>query len=94
MFSSQGPVPGGLCPAFGRTRCGRRPAGKGSPGVEQPEGFPQKGAWLLGAFKPWVNTAYHIWMTTGSDFYERVGYDFARFDDTGYTNMALHGEEL
>lgn len=36
----------------------------------------------------------HIWMTTGSDFYERVGYDFARFDDTGYTNMALHGEEL
>ena len=59
MFSAQGPVPGGLCPAFGRTRCGRRPAGKGSPGVEQPEGFPQKAAWLLGAFKPWVNTAYH-----------------------------------
>lgn len=60
MFSAQGPVPGGLCPAFGRTRCGRRPAGKGSPGVEQPEGFPQKAAWLLGAFKPWVNTAYHM----------------------------------
>lgn len=36
----------------------------------------------------------HTWMTTASDFYQKVGYDFARFDDTGYTNMALHGEEI
>lgn len=35
----------------------------------------------------------HIWMTDSSGFYETVGYDFARFDDTGYTNMALKGEE-
>lgn len=35
----------------------------------------------------------HIWMTNSSGFYEKVGYGFERFDDIGYTNMALHGEE-
>ncbi len=33
-------------------------------------------------------------MTTGSDFYQRVGYHFERFSDVGYTNLALRGEEL
>ena len=36
----------------------------------------------------------HTWMTTGSDFYQKVGYTFDRFSDVGYTNMALKGEEL
>lgn len=36
----------------------------------------------------------HTWMTTGSDFYQKVGYNFERFSDVGYTNMALKGEEL
>lgn len=36
----------------------------------------------------------HIWMTTQSDFYRKAGYAYERFDDKGYTNMALYGKEL
>lgn len=36
----------------------------------------------------------HVWMTAFSDFYQKVGYNFERFSDTGYTNMALYGEKL
>lgn len=34
----------------------------------------------------------HIWMPNTTDFYERVGYHYERFDDAGYTNLALKGE--
>ncbi|MBQ5960029.1 MAG: cellulase [Firmicutes bacterium] len=34
----------------------------------------------------------HIWMTSNSDFYKKVGYYSDRFDDKGYTNLALNGE--
>lgn len=36
----------------------------------------------------------HCWMANTSDFYKKVGYDYAPFDDTGYTNLALKGEAL
>lgn len=36
----------------------------------------------------------HIWMAGCSEFYEKAGYNFERFDDTGYTNMALNGERI
>lgn len=38
----------------------------------------------------------HLWMAQKSwtDFYEQVGYNFERFDASGYTNLALKGEEL
>jgi hypothetical protein len=35
----------------------------------------------------------HIWMATVSEFYEKVGYNFERFDSIGYDNLALYGEE-
>lgn len=70
------------------------PRWEGQPRCGTAGRVPPESGLAAGLLRPWVNTAYHIWMTTGSDFYERVGYDFARFDDTGYTNMALHGEEL
>jgi hypothetical protein len=34
----------------------------------------------------------HLWMAQWSDFYERVGYAYERFDPVGYDNLALHGE--
>ena len=34
----------------------------------------------------------HIWMPSVTPFYETVGYHYERFDDTGYTNLALKGE--
>lgn len=34
----------------------------------------------------------HIWMAGVTDFYEKVGYHYERFDDAGYTNLALKGE--
>lgn len=34
----------------------------------------------------------HIWVTNQSDFYQKVGYDYERFDDIGYTNVALNAE--
>lgn len=34
----------------------------------------------------------HIWMSGMTDFYEKVGYNYERFDDVGYTNLALRGE--
>lgn len=36
----------------------------------------------------------HLWMTTSSGFYKKVGYNFETFDDTGYRNMALYGENI
>ena len=36
----------------------------------------------------------HVWMTNSSEFYDKVHYDFARFDDTGYNNLALNGERI
>ncbi|HEX2863163.1 MAG TPA: cellulase-like family protein, partial [Deinococcales bacterium] len=34
----------------------------------------------------------HVWMAQSSDFYQRVGYHYERFDPIGYTNLALKGE--
>jgi hypothetical protein len=34
----------------------------------------------------------HLWMAGTSDFYERVGYHFERFDPTGYDNVVAHGK--
>jgi sugar phosphate isomerase/epimerase len=36
----------------------------------------------------------HIWMANSSEFYGKVGYTFARFDDTGYTNLQRNGERI
>jgi len=38
----------------------------------------------------------HIWMTSynGGEFYQKVGYNYERFDYTGYRNMALHGKRI
>ncbi|MCD7722451.1 MAG: hypothetical protein LUH82_00665 [Clostridiales bacterium] len=36
----------------------------------------------------------HTWMAGCTDYYEKVGYDYALFDDKGYTNMALRGESV
>ncbi len=35
----------------------------------------------------------HVWMTNSSGFYEKIGYHFETFDDIGYTNLALYGED-
>ena len=35
----------------------------------------------------------HLWMANNSDYYENVGYAYEKFDDTGYTNMALRGKD-
>ena len=35
----------------------------------------------------------HMWMPSVTDFYERIGYNYERFDDIGYTNLALKGEK-
>lgn len=36
----------------------------------------------------------HIWMTSfnNGEFYREVGYNYDRFEDTSYRNLALHGE--
>ena len=36
----------------------------------------------------------HIWMAQHSDFYDRVGYNYERFDSKGYDNLALYAEKL
>lgn len=36
----------------------------------------------------------HVWMVNFSDFYERVGYRYERFDPTGYGNLVQNGERL
>lgn len=36
----------------------------------------------------------HIWMAQVSDYYDKVGYRYERFDDAGYMNMALKGKEI
>ncbi len=34
----------------------------------------------------------HIWMTTVSDFYQRINYNYERFDLAGYDRFALHAD--
>jgi len=34
----------------------------------------------------------HLWMTHFSDFYQKVGYNYERFDTKGYDNLALNAE--
>ncbi|MFM2090463.1 MAG: hypothetical protein RLZZ127_952 [Planctomycetota bacterium] len=36
----------------------------------------------------------HLWMATTSDFYERVGYRYERFETRGYENLVARGEAL
>ncbi len=36
----------------------------------------------------------HIWMVTSSDFYQRINYNFERFDLSGYDRVARHAEPL
>lgn len=36
----------------------------------------------------------HVWMATFSDFNDRIGYSYQRFDSSGYENLALYGEKL
>lgn len=36
----------------------------------------------------------HLWMPTCSDFYQRVGYAYERFDGKGYDNLVARGEAL
>ncbi len=38
----------------------------------------------------------HIWMSSynGDEFYKKVGYNYERFDYSGYRNMALHGKRI
>ena len=38
----------------------------------------------------------HIWMTSynGGEFYKEAGYNYERFDYTGYRNMALNGKRI
>ena len=38
----------------------------------------------------------HIWMTSynGGEFYRKVGYNYERFNYSGYRNMALHGKRI
>lgn len=36
----------------------------------------------------------HIWMANSTDFYERVGYKFERFDSVGYENVVARAEQL
>lgn len=36
----------------------------------------------------------HIWMVTSSDFYQRINYNFERFDLAGYDRVARHAESL
>lgn len=36
----------------------------------------------------------HLWMTHFSDFYQRVGYHYERYDQKGYDNVALSGERV
>lgn len=35
----------------------------------------------------------HLWMTHFSDFYKIVGYNYERFDNKGYDNLALKGKD-
>jgi hypothetical protein len=34
----------------------------------------------------------HLWMTHETDFYDRVGYRYERFESTGYENLVARGE--
>lgn len=36
----------------------------------------------------------HLWMTSLTDFYQRVGYHYERFDTKGYENLVRNGERL
>ena len=35
----------------------------------------------------------HIWMPTVSGFYKKIGYNYERFDDSGYKNLVKNGEK-
>lgn len=36
----------------------------------------------------------HLWMSKDTDFYQRVGYNFERFDGKGYAKVAAHAAAL
>jgi hypothetical protein len=36
----------------------------------------------------------HLWMTHFTDFYEKVGYHYERFESKGYENLVQHAERL
>jgi hypothetical protein len=36
----------------------------------------------------------HIWMASSSDFYDRVGYHYEKFDEKGYENLVDRGQKL
>lgn len=36
----------------------------------------------------------HLWMASYTEYYKEVGYNFERFETTGYDNMALYGEKI
>lgn len=36
----------------------------------------------------------HIWMATSTDYYQRIGYSFQRFDGSGYENMQKYAKSL
>ena len=36
----------------------------------------------------------HCWMTHWNDFYKQVGYNYERFDSTGYENLVANGERI
>ncbi len=36
----------------------------------------------------------HVWMAQSSDYYDKVGYNYERFEDIGFHNMQLHGEKI
>ncbi|MDR1282265.1 MAG: cellulase [Opitutaceae bacterium] len=36
----------------------------------------------------------HRWMSSATDFYERVGYHYERFESTGYENVVAHAGRL
>lgn len=36
----------------------------------------------------------HLWMANATDYYEKVGYEFERFDPVGYENLVARGREV
>ena len=36
----------------------------------------------------------HLWMTHTTDFYQKVGYHYERFESTGYENLVANGERV
>lgn len=56
----------------------------------------EKEMWKKGSVDMLDFIDQHIWMTNSSKgrFYDKVGYNYERFDYTGYTNVALKAEKL